>query len=198
MSADEILNLVHELETSQVKLEMQNKELQMARLELEEQRYKYSEFYDFAPVGYLTTNTKGTTKQINLILADMLGVPRGRLINKFFSKYVLKEDHNIYYEHFNEMLKTKKKQVCELRIIRKNGDPFRVRCISIFVQDSESKDGLIRSVFSDITETRQAEDKLRESEEKYRSFIERANDGIIISQDRVIKFVNSRLAKMFG
>ncbi|MFC1461962.1 PAS domain S-box protein [Verrucomicrobiota bacterium] len=43
-----------------------------------------------------------------------------------------------------------------------------------------------------------AEERLRESEEKYRTFVERANDGIAIVQDGVLKFVNRRLAEMLG
>jgi PAS domain S-box-containing protein len=40
--------------------------------------------------------------------------------------------------------------------------------------------------------------KLRESEEKYRNLVERANDGIAIGQDGIIRYVNPRLAHMAG
>jgi PAS domain S-box-containing protein len=39
---------------------------------------------------------------------------------------------------------------------------------------------------------------LRESERKYSTVVERANDGIMISQDGVFKFVNKQLADMLG
>ena len=42
------------------------------------------------------------------------------------------------------------------------------------------------------------EEALRESEEKYRSLVERANDGIAIIQNGLVKFVNPRLAQMRG
>jgi PAS domain S-box-containing protein len=47
-------------------------------------------------------------------------------------------------------------------------------------------------------EKRQAEETLRESEDKYRSLVERAKDGIVIIQDGVVKFANQRLAEMWG
>ncbi len=47
-------------------------------------------------------------------------------------------------------------------------------------------------------EKRQAEIALRESEEKCRSVVERANDGILIIQDAVLKYANSRLAEIWG
>jgi PAS domain S-box-containing protein len=39
---------------------------------------------------------------------------------------------------------------------------------------------------------------LRESEEKYRNVVERANDGIAIIQDGLLKYVNPQLAEMTG
>jgi PAS domain S-box-containing protein len=48
------------------------------------------------------------------------------------------------------------------------------------------------------SEHRQVERAVRESEEKYRSMVDSANDGIGIVQDGVIKFANPRLAEMGG
>jgi PAS domain S-box-containing protein len=39
---------------------------------------------------------------------------------------------------------------------------------------------------------------LRESEEQYRSLVERANDGICIIQDRLLRFINQQLGRMVG
>ncbi len=50
----------------------------------------------------------------------------------------------------------------------------------------------------DITELKRAGDALRESEEKYRTLVERANDGILVIQDYVVRFCNSRAAEMWG
>ena len=44
----------------------------------------------------------------------------------------------------------------------------------------------------------QTEKALRESEEKYRNLVERANDGITIIQDAVLVYANPRLAEMSG
>ncbi|MDY7036947.1 MAG: PAS domain S-box protein, partial [Thermodesulfobacteriota bacterium] len=43
-----------------------------------------------------------------------------------------------------------------------------------------------------------AERALRHSEEEYRNLIERANDGIVIVQHEVFKYVNQKMAKMVG
>jgi PAS domain S-box-containing protein len=50
----------------------------------------------------------------------------------------------------------------------------------------------------DITARKKAEEVVRESEEIYRTVVTRANDGIAIIQDEIIRFANPRLAEMGG
>jgi len=56
----------------------------------------------------------------------------------------------------------------------------------------------VQVVVRDITERRRAERALRESEEKYRSVVERATDGICVVQNGELKYLNARLAEMAG
>jgi hypothetical protein len=50
---EDSLKLLHELHVLQVELEMQNAELRKTRDELETALEKYTDLYDFAPVGTL-------------------------------------------------------------------------------------------------------------------------------------------------
>ena len=47
----DVKKLIEDLQIHQVELEMQNEELRRVQLELEAARDKYSDLYDFAPVG---------------------------------------------------------------------------------------------------------------------------------------------------
>ncbi len=51
--------LIHELEVHQIELELQNEELRKTRLEAENNLERYTELYDFAPVGYITLSREG-------------------------------------------------------------------------------------------------------------------------------------------
>ena len=51
-AAADSTRLLHELQVHQIELELQNDELHKARDELETLAARYTELYDFAPVGY--------------------------------------------------------------------------------------------------------------------------------------------------
>jgi PAS domain S-box-containing protein len=66
------------------------------------------------------------------------------------------------------------------------------------LKDLEGTVTCVMGISRDITERKRIEDALRESEEKYRTLVERAHDGIIVIQDGVLKFCNRRTAEMWG
>ena len=77
-----------ELQVHQFELEMQNAELQAARDELEAALEKYTDLYDFAPVGYLTLDRDGIIREANLAGANLLGIARSALLNRRFGSFV--------------------------------------------------------------------------------------------------------------
>jgi len=114
--------IVHELRVHQIELEMQNEELRGARLQLEEQRAKYFELFDLAPVGYLTISDKGVVGDANLTAARLLGVERQLLVGQPFSAFVFAPDRDVYYLHQRMLEQTGEPQTCELRLQRVNGE----------------------------------------------------------------------------
>lgn len=56
----------------------------------------------------------------------------------------------------------------------------------------------IRLLEEESIKGRQAEDALRESEERYRTVVENANEGIHIAQDERVVYMNSKLAEITG
>lgn len=65
--------------------------------------------------------------------------------------------------------------------------------------DEVGKPLLMIGTDQDITEQRKAEEKLRESEERYRRIIETANEGIMVADTSgAITFTNTKMAEMLG
>src|ERR1700689_2678408 len=80
--------LLHELEVHQIELELQNAELQKARDELEVTLEKYTDLYDFTPMGYFSIDETGVILEANLMGAALLGVERHLLAKRRFQSFV--------------------------------------------------------------------------------------------------------------
>ncbi|MFO8113445.1 MAG: PAS domain-containing protein, partial [Desulfosalsimonadaceae bacterium] len=91
MSPEERRQIIHELRTHQIELELQNEELRRAQIELDASRARYFDLYDLAPVGYCTTNQKGLIIEANLTAAKLLGTARDWLVQKPMSQFILKQ-----------------------------------------------------------------------------------------------------------
>ena len=72
--------------------------------------------------------------------------------------------------------------------------------IEIWVENFVYKlpSGEIVAVFSDETERKLAEEALRESEEKYRQVVDKAQEAILIAQDGMHRFVNPKAVELWA
>ncbi|HYD50146.1 MAG TPA: ATP-binding protein [Terriglobales bacterium] len=84
--------LIHQLETHQIELEMQNDELRSARTQLEAALSRYSDLYEFAPIGYLILDPSGSIRELNLTAAEMLGGERSRIVGQRLHAFVSAAD----------------------------------------------------------------------------------------------------------
>ncbi len=154
--------LLHELQVHQIELEMQNEELRLTQLELETARARYFDLYDLAPVGYITINEKGLIVEGNLTAADLLGVTRGELDKQPISRFILKEDQDMYYLFRKLLQETGEKQTCELRMMKNEGAAFWALLKAVMAHD-EDGGSAIRAVVSDITDRKALERQREES-----------------------------------
>ena len=132
LSPEEVRRTLHELQVHQIELEMQNAELRLAQEALELSRNKYSELYDFAPVGYFTIDAHGLIEGVNLKGAHLLGIERGSLLKRPFISFIAEAaDRKIFSKHREAVFQKQGNQTCEIRLKRKYGEPFYAQLQSI-------------------------------------------------------------------
>jgi PAS domain S-box-containing protein len=170
-------DLLHELQVHQIELEMQNEELRRAQTALEESHDRYVDIYELAPVGYLMLSDTGLITEINLTGAVLLGEERKRLAKRRFARYVATEDSDRWHRLFSSLLQHNDKQSCELAMQRSDGSHFyaKLDCIRSTMADAVPS---VRIILTDITQSRQAEQAIRNSEEKFRAIVDQALVGI--------------------
>ena len=168
---EETSRLLHELEVHQVELEMQNEELRRAQEELEASRARYFDLYDLAPVGYLTLGEQGLILEANFTAARMLGMERDRLVGQPLSRFIFRDDQDIYYLSCKQLFERQTPLTFELRMEGDDDRPFWVQMKTKVAHDSNG--ALIWwATLSDITEQKRMEGALLKSEARYRSYIE--------------------------
>jgi PAS domain S-box-containing protein len=190
--------LLHDLRVHQIELEMQNEELRRAQEALESSQARYFDLYDLAPVGYFTLSEKGLILEANLTAAGLLGVTRGALVKKPFTSFIVREDQDVYYRRRKQLFETGAPQVCELRLVKKDGDPFWARVEATAVKDADGAP-MCRAAVSDITERKRVEETLRGNEERYRTLIENVGEGIgFVNSEEQVAFANAAAEDVFG
>lgn len=80
---------------------------------------------------------------------------------------------------------------------RKDGCEVVVE-VSASVVHADGKPWAVQGIARDITERERAEEKLRESEQRFRIMVEQSIAGFYVIGDGTFRYVNPRMAKIFG
>ena len=153
---EESQRLIHELNVRQFELEMQNDELQRVRDERHEMEAllgKYSDLYDFAPVGYFSLDRRGVILAVNLTGAGFLGDNRSLLINRRLDLYLSRETQPGFQAFLGRVFTGEIKDSCEVVLQKQGYPPIHVLVEALI---SESGDEC-KAVVVDITERKQTE-----------------------------------------
>ena len=203
-NAAPIEEIIHELQVHELELEMQNENLRQSEIALEISRDRYIDFYDFAPVGYLTLSSNGLIIEANLTCATMLGIERSKLLQNRFSRFVVPENNDDWYRHFMAALQHDGKQSCELDVRCGHEGHLHVLLDSLRLL-KDNLEPMVRITLTDITRLKIAEIALHKSEEylrllEQREIIQTSLDGfwVVDAQDTRIIEVNDAFCSMVG
>lgn len=160
--------LVQELEIHQIELELQNEELRATRNELEAGLERYTELFDFAPVGYATLAPDDVIREINHAGARVLGKERARLIERRFTAFVTPRDRPAFTALLGKVLDGEGIASDELSLEPAVGAPIQVRVTVTTVARAQLT---LLVAFEDITARKAAEHALREADRRKGEFL---------------------------
>ena len=128
---------------------------------------RYTDLYEFAPVGYLTLDRNGCIRDTNLTGALLLSPVQSRLVGYPLLSLIEMQDRRKYLQHLSRLRQGKSECVTELAIAPRGGKPFVAQLISV-PSRREGAETLFRTALFDISDRRRAEGGLRESVERLR------------------------------
>jgi PAS domain S-box-containing protein len=141
---------------------------------------------------------EGNFLDANPAALELLGLTKEDLTSVNFSSLVGENQKKRAVTAVNDIIeKGFDSGVAEYELISKTGQSVYLETKGVLVYQ-DGKPYAIFGIARDITHRRNTEAALRKSEEKYRFLIENATDGIVIVQDEVVKFANSRMVDMTG
>ena len=164
--------LLHELQVHEIELEMQNEELKLFRDRAETLLEKYTDLYDFAPVGYFSLDKRGWIAEVNLTGAALLGEERSRLINGPLTRFVSQPDRLAFLDFLKRVFTEAGSPACELTLLKVDGTLFPANLHGLAVSITGGAGKRCRMTVSDITsrkleeETRQRLEALATSNQK--------------------------------
>lgn len=196
----DIRQLIHELNTYQIELELQNEDLRNSQHELEKSRHRYADFYDSAPVAFITANDRGLILETNLTAGDMLGVARGQLLNRRLSDFIIPDDQDVFYLRWRKLLETRRQQSYDLRLQRSDGTVLHGQIETVAHSAGCDPPAQFRVVISDISIRKEAElAKLRRMKNRYRTIVMDQTELICrFDPQGRITFVNDAYCRYFG
>jgi len=151
--------------------------------------------FDRSPVGLFIIQDR-KFKLINPQFLQLTGYKEDEFLDTDSLAFILPEDRNMVMENTIKMLKGKLFLPFEFRVINKSGETRWIEQTITSIQYQTRP--AVLGYYVDITERKQAEDALEQSEERYRDLVENSFDGIFIQKGPKIIFTNQRLNKMLG
>lgn len=145
---------------------------------LRQSEERFRRYVENAPDGIFLVDDAGDLLMVNEADCRITGFSRDELFQKNIIGMVYPDDRAFAVGQFQKV-KNEGKVIVEVRLVQKNGN---VR--HSLVKGVKVGEGEYLGFVSDVTDQKNAEEALRQSEERFRSYIENAPDGVFLVDDQ--------------
>ena len=162
---------------------------------LKESEEKYRLLFENSPHAIILNNEKGLILDCNSATEDIFGISKKELIGLNYMKTQGASLAYIFKDRYDQLLEQDTLKPQEFQMIRRDGKPVWINFQNSIIK--MENDLFVQSIVQDITIRKKAENKLKESEEKFRTITENSLMGIMISQENEFKYVNEAMSNIY-
>ena len=167
--------------------------------ELRESEERFRATFEQAAVGILQVGLDGGWLRFNDKFCDITGYPREELGAASVFSLIPPEDFDRDFERGVSMLAGELRDYSEEKlIIGKGGVRVWINLTVSLVYDEKDEPIYFIAVVEDIGKRKEAEEGLRQSEERFRMLSEEVVEGLVLSENGRIIDANHSLTEMFG
>ena len=187
---------LEELHIAQEELQQQNEELIGTRQELEQQRQRYQKLFEFAPDGYLVTDTMGIIKEANKALVTKLGVRHDYLVGKPIIVFVSQVDRYVFRSQINLVVQKGEVKDWAIKLQPRQGKPFLVETSITSQKDNQGNIGELLWSIRDMSKRISVAEQIICDQA---ALLDLTTDGIFIRDlSQKISFWNQGAEKLYG
>ncbi len=140
--------------------------------QLIESEKKFRDIVNAINDGIYNSNNEGNLTYVNHALCDIFGYKEDEILGKPFGIFIVPEAREKFIEAYKESFKTKKAhEVLEVPVLKKDGTKIIVEIKPTIIFKDDIPVGS-RGVVRDVTDRKEWEQKIKDSEQRYRSFVE--------------------------
>lgn len=147
------------------------------RFSMSEGRFRLA--FEKAPIGLAIVDLDNRLRRVNQSLCDVLGYHADELLGKSFVEIThpddIQSDTTLADKLFSGEISSYR---LEKRFLTKRGDLAWLDLTALVIRDQEGDPLYGLAMVENITERRRAQEALRNSEERYRSFVVNSSEGI--------------------
>ena len=174
--------------------------LKMAKLKAEESEEFFRNIFENSPVGKSITGLDGSLKT-NKAFSDMLGYSFEEFQSKNYKDITHPDDIKKATDAVETLLRGEESVIqFEKKYIHKNGSVIFSEVVTTLQKNRDGKPLFFITSVSDITERKQAEKSLKESEERFKNMFERHSSIMLLvdPESGMILNANDASARFYG
>jgi PAS domain S-box-containing protein len=175
---------------------------QIAEARRQQSEEKYRRLYEDAAIGIFHSSFEGRFLDVNSSLAKMLGyeTPQEVMDSIYSIAEQIYVEPQVRDEVIAQSLAKGETVKVENLYRRKNGSEWNAYLYLRYVSDSNGQPICLEGFVEDITERKEVEKALRESEERFRILFISAAEGILVAEIKSKKFIfaNPAICQMLG
>ncbi|MGK5068550.1 PAS domain S-box protein [Janthinobacterium sp. RT4P48] len=165
LSSEEVVRQLHELQVSQIELEMQNAalaELEQLKNEFESSRDRYAQLYEQAPVSYFSLAREGVITRANVAACGLLRREKSHLLGRRFEQFVAPQTQGGFRGFLDAAFSSGARQVFEAQLFEAeagraggmvrieanvDADSATMRMLVTDLGDEHARDSALRRAF---------------------------------------------------
>lgn len=166
---------------------------------LRESAERFRAAFDSSAIGMALVSPAGAWLQVNPALCRLLGYSEKELLRLKFQDVTHPDDLATSLTALKRMHAGKISHArFEKRYVRKDKGIKWVMINVSIVRDAKRNPKYFVTEVDDITDTKRAQEKLMESEEKFRTLTDNSPVGVYLIQKDIFQYVNPTFARIFG